>query len=523
MKKIYLGIIVIFILTLVGCGKTAIQQRHDQSGDPSDSPTVAENVGTSNVVKNYSDENHKVIEIGKLSVKLDTYHIVSETYNGSSYAIRYKEDKSPSDNNSPVDTIIIREMKNLNLMDKKSIKSYLINMMPSFEDIKIYNNITDDSGVTYLSTISGGGKFYCIVNFGNISYLIDSNLRAIEYYIFNTLQNIAYEEIKQNVECANSFSASIHEIIDYETETVKYDMTQGKNGKKYSAELSSGGDGRCNYTLKNDKDKNILNMTSGMGELSEVIRFIDVNLDGYADIQVLDQSGAMNSLYNLYIWDESVNNFVKVKCDADISYFEVNEGCLVTWQRSGADSGNQTVLAWKDNKTLVKVSEEEYHACDDLSDSDTIAKIKYTDDLCTDNENVLFSFKIADSAKTLSVCQSKTKPAFIVYRFGSKDKIELEFPENKADSWSKFTYSYYLRGGGADNEGMDLNYLSFESGGYKYKIYQEFTVEDNMTNVGIKITDKATNKETDIKGLSNSIEGSLINLREDKRIKIEIL
>jgi hypothetical protein len=77
----------------------------------------------------------------------------------------------------------------------------------------------------------------------------------------------------------------------------------------------------------------------------------------------------------------------------------------------------------------------------------------------------LFSFKLASSPKTLSVCVSKTQPDYIVYRFGTKDKIKLEFPENKADSWSKFTYSYYLRGGGAENEGMDLNYLSFENGG----------------------------------------------------------
>lgn len=155
--------------------------------------------------------------------------------------------------------------------------------------------------------------------------------------------------------------------------------------------------------------------------------------------------------------------------------------------------------------------------------ADTSLKEEYRDNLCTTNEEVLFSFKLTDSPKTLSVCVSKTQPDYIIYRFGTKDKIELEFPENKTDSWSKFTYSYYLRGGGTGNEGMDLNYLSFENNEYIYKIYQEFTTEDNKTNVGIKITNKATKKETDIKGLSESIEGSLINLRENEKIKTEIL
>lgn len=107
-----------------------------------------------------------------------------------------------------------------------------------------------------------------------------------------------------------------------------------------------------------------------------------------------------------------------------------------------------------------------------------------------------------------------------MYRFGTKEKVELEFPKNNDDSWSKFTYSYYLRGGGAGNEGMDLNYLTFENGGYEYQVYQEYTAKDNVTNVGVKIKNKSTNKETDIKGLSTSIKGSLISLRENKKIKI---
>lgn len=151
------------------------------------------------------------------------------------------------------------------------------------------------------------------------------------------------------------------------------------------------------------------------------------------------------------------------------------------------------------------------------------AKEEYNDDLCTENEVLLFSFKLGDVPKTLSVCVSKTQPDYIIYRFGTRDKIEFEFPVNKTDSWSKFTYSYYLRGGGAENAGMDMNYLMFENDEYEYKVYEEFIAEDNVTNVGVKITDKSTKKEMDIKGLSNSIQGSLVSLRENKKIKVKIL
>ena len=137
------------------------------------------------------------------------------------------------------------------------------------------------------------------------------------------------------------------------------------------------------------------------------------------------------------------------------------------------------------------------------------------------SEEILFSFKAEKFDKILSVCISKTDQEYIVYRFGNKEKVELEFPEDKTDSWSKFVYSYYLRGGGKENEGMDMNYLMFENGGYTYEIYQEYTAVDESTKVGVRIKDKSTKKETDIKGLPDTLNGSLIDLRGNDKIKID--
>lgn len=153
--------------------------------------------------------------------------------------------------------------------------------------------------------------------------------------------------------------------------------------------------------------------------------------------------------------------------------------------------------------------------------SKVVSEEKYDDHLCTEDEEVLISFKTEDSPKTLSVCVEKNQSEYIVYRFGTKEKIELEFPSNKVDSWNKFTYSYYLRGGGEINEGMDSNYLSFENGEYEYCIYEEYFSKDKSKLVGIKITNKTTNKEINIKGSSDLVKGSLIKLRENNKIKTE--
>ena len=61
------------------------------------------------------------------------------------------------------------------------------------------------------------------------------------------------------------------------------------------------------------------------------------------------------------------------------------------------------------------------------------------DQLCTADENVLFSFQAKNSQKVASICESKDQ-SYIVYRYGTKDNIELEYPEVKTNSLGYFTY-----------------------------------------------------------------------------------
>src|SRR5882724_5416344 len=72
------------------------------------------------------------------------------------------------------------------------------------------------------------------------------------------------------------------------------------------------------------------------------------------------------------------------------------------------------------------------------------------------NEDLIYSFATSNGKQLVLVKDKSDK--YIIYRFGSKTKIEFEFPEKNKSSFSKFKYSFYLRGGGSDNAGMDLNY-----------------------------------------------------------------
>jgi hypothetical protein len=134
-------------------------------------------------------------------------------------------------------------------------------------------------------------------------------------------------------------------------------------------------------------------------------------------------------------------------------------------------------------------------------------------------ETEIFRFK-TKAGKTAVICKGENE-SYLVYRFGASGNIELQYPaELNETSWQLFTYSYYFRGGGKENAGLDLNYLSFTNNGYSYKVYQEYSAEDNSESAGIVVTDKDQN-ETDIKAIKNSIKGSLIDMRYIDKVKKE--
>lgn len=134
------------------------------------------------------------------------------------------------------------------------------------------------------------------------------------------------------------------------------------------------------------------------------------------------------------------------------------------------------------------------------------------------NEHLIFSFNTITEKKVVLAKDSTDK--YIVYRFGTEEEIEINFPQLIKDSWERFTYSYYFRGSGVDNEGLDLNYVNFIEGNYKYIIYQVFSASDDKKNCGLKIINVRTNELTELIGKPESTEGNLIQLRNNELIRV---
>ncbi|HLV45431.1 MAG TPA: hypothetical protein VKY32_00160 [Flavobacterium sp.] len=134
------------------------------------------------------------------------------------------------------------------------------------------------------------------------------------------------------------------------------------------------------------------------------------------------------------------------------------------------------------------------------------------------NEKLIFTFQ-TKNGKILTICMDKNEE-YIVYRFGTSEQVEMEYPEQKdKSSFEKFEYSGWMRGGGVRNEGMRLDYLAFSVNHFKYVVYDTYFAVGNKSSTGIKVINTQTNKTTDIKGIYETLEGNLSDFRFDDRIK----
>jgi hypothetical protein len=142
------------------------------------------------------------------------------------------------------------------------------------------------------------------------------------------------------------------------------------------------------------------------------------------------------------------------------------------------------------------------------------------DPLRRGNERTVFSFRLKNSSKHVSILESTDEEnPYLVYRFGTATAVELEFPKDKKNSRDKFAYWGYMRGGGPENEGLDLNSLAFTGNGWQYVVYDDYAAVDESQNVGVRVIRLKDCKVTELVGRPESKTGSLSDLRGDDTLR----
>lgn len=130
-------------------------------------------------------------------------------------------------------------------------------------------------------------------------------------------------------------------------------------------------------------------------------------------------------------------------------------------------------------------------------------------------ETTMFSFRTT-GGKTVSLCEGP-KGAYLVYRFGTAAKVELQYPAVlDASSWKKFAYAWYFRGGGLANAGHSDASLTFRNGKITYELYDMEHAEEGQDGeetypreVGMHISN-STGIIADISGDESTARGGIM-------------
>lgn len=143
---------------------------------------------------------------------------------------------------------------------------------------------------------------------------------------------------------------------------------------------------------------------------------------------------------------------------------------------------------------------------------------QFDNQLCKPNEEIIFACQLKN-LKWVSVCKEKNGN-YIVYRFGKKVKIEMQYPAVlDSTSWQQFTFQGYVRGGGKANAAMRFGYLNFYNNSINYEVYDLWNSEDDKEDCGVSV--KQNKKTIDMKGNLRNKKGSLVELIYEDKIKKE--
>ena len=133
--------------------------------------------------------------------------------------------------------------------------------------------------------------------------------------------------------------------------------------------------------------------------------------------------------------------------------------------------------------------------------------------LCRDNEEIIFSFTLNNSKKSACLCKDKNGK-YLVYRFGTNDKVELQYPNIlDTSSWKAFILDGQKRFGDKANAGFADYSLSFENDNVIYILFDSWSDEDGSKEIGIKVNKKG--KETILKGNYKTKKGTLLRLDDE--------
>jgi hypothetical protein len=304
-----------------------------------------------------NDKEQKVISYKNLLFEVSGFHLFSTATDENGVNVKCERDTGYEDWQPQQISISIHDFTIERFADSSAALEYLISTYQDYSKISIFHDVTDMSGITDMYCISNIESALYIVFIAGDIYAVESDSNILQYDIFRDWQEPDIKAYKYDIPCGGGYTSKVIETIFLDERKAEYVLTQGKSGEKYYADVKTTDDGVS--LIFNGKGSTQQNYYGESHEYEYFANFLDLNRDGYADMKLRERTASLNNSYALYIWNESLNEHERVRCDELLSEIDVYDGYILNYQKSDASSGIIQKLVW-DNNVLILKSETPY-------------------------------------------------------------------------------------------------------------------------------------------------------------------
>ncbi len=143
-----------------------------------------------------------------------------------------------------------------------------------------------------------------------------------------------------------------------------------------------------------------------------------------------------------------------------------------------------------------------------------------TDDQASLKEEIILEFNLVETGERVGIYVDSNNE-YMVFRLAKDGEIIVEGPNFDESSWDYFSLYSYHRGGGVENEGLDIAQLTYSDGSSVYRIGQEYSAVENKTSYFFNISENEKEEGISYTVDESTVVGDLRTLANYDKIKIE--
>lgn len=344
-KKIIIGLIILSLLVVVSLMLRNNNYIEKANTDTTESNDIAmknnEVIMESNDVKIdskvedlnnttilFTPGENKIIEYGKIFIEFSDYYIISCTENKDSAEYKLKSDNISAYSNEEI-TLKITKSNKSSFESTENMVAYVKEVYNACDNLKVFYNIKDDYGVTAYYQIEKDGKAYYLVFYTDKAYEIESTSSLIGTEITSSFHEPSYEQVNEEILSENTVLANVESEYSYFENRAKIEIIQSKSNEKLIVEIGTV-ENEHTIEVKNSDGKVLVSsQLYGDSFYRSFVQVLDLNGDSYVDLQILKTQGTRNNEYDLYVYNEDMNDFTKIDIGNNLlSNIEIRDGYI---------------------------------------------------------------------------------------------------------------------------------------------------------------------------------------------------